>query len=169
MRCSVLDDIAFVLGVVVRDLLDNQTLDFNQVERRVRLKREIDGAFELWLVLRIVQILQESVLQRHVHFYSCLWVHIEHFVEEVDGLGRLRWEQLLQVNFRLFRQGFDVLEGILIGYLLASGLIWRASTVNNQVYLLNVVLAREHNAARHDFSERAPSAPNVHIVAILVR
>ena len=38
------------------------------------------------------------MLQRITNLDASLGIHVEHFIEEVDGFGRLRWEKLLKVN-----------------------------------------------------------------------
>ena len=99
-----LDDIALIVRIVEGDFADDQALHLYQIQAGIRLEREVNGAFELWLILWLVQILQEAVLQGLLNLDACLWVHVEHLVEEVYGLGRLVWKQLLQVYFRLLGQ-----------------------------------------------------------------
>ena len=99
---------------------------------------------------------------------ACLRVHVEHLVEEVNGLGRLVWKQLLQVYLRLLRQRLHILQGILVSDLLKSCFVRCASILDDQINLLDIVLTWEHNTARHHFAKSASRRPNVHLMVIFM-
>ena len=84
------------------------------------------------------------MLEGLLNLDACLRVHVEHLVEEVDGLGRLIWKQLLQVYLRLLRQGLHILQGILVSDLLESCFVRCTSILDDQINLLDVVLPWEH-------------------------
>ena len=46
--------------------------------------------------------------------------------------------------------------------------VGRASVLDDQINLLDVVLTGEHNTTRHDLAKSASSRPNVHFVIVLV-
>ena len=115
-----------------------------------------------------MQVLQETVLERLVHLDPRLLVHVEHLIEQVNRLGWLVWEPFLKVHLRLLGQGLYVLKGVLVRNLLFRGLIGCASTADDQVNLLDVVLTGEEDLARHHLAKCATCRPNVNLVAVLV-
>lgn len=162
-------NVALILWIIERYFSDDQVLDFDEVKSWISLEREVYRALEDRFIFNIMKVFKEAMLKRLCDFNPSFRVHIEHLVEEVNGLRWLIWNQSLKILLGLLRQGLNILECILVGDLLSCSLVRCSPTVDYQIDLFNVVLAWEHDASRHNFTESAASRPNVHIVAIFVR
>jgi len=115
-----------------------------------------------------VQRLKERVFQSFRDFNSLDGVQIEHLVEQVECFFGVAGHNLSQVNLLFVLEGLDVLESVLIGDLLLRVFVGRATQVDDEVDLFDVVLTGEHDFSAHDFSKSAACGPHVDLMRVFV-
>lgn len=117
-----------------------------------------------------MQLFKERVLQGLLDRDSLLWVQVKHFVKKVGHF----WANLGRQNTSygllfVLLKSLDILQSMLVLDLTFGGFVERTAQLDNQIYLLDVVLAREENLAGEDLVKGAPSRPHVHLPRVLLR